>query len=209
MNIDPASFRAPFISPEQAWKEADRIRELYWPSGRLPVEVEEILWPLGLRLEPIQSLKESGDVDALLRSDLAAIMVDLDEYMDDRRQNRIRFSMAHELGHFVLHGDLYRAIAYSSVEEWIDFVQRLPEDQYGFIEFHAYEFAGRLLVPVERLRKELERAAKEADKAGFTAWDQSGDAAREYMANSLGRVFGVSTQVIEKRIIRERLWPPA
>lgn len=173
------------------------------------MEVEEILRPLGLRLEPIPFLKEAGDVDALLRSDLKAIMVDQEEYMDDRMQNRVRFSLAHELGHFILHRDIYLGIAYSSVEEWIDFVQRIAEDQYSFVELHAYEFAGRLLVPVDRLKKELRGAATEADKAGFTAWDQSGDAAVEYMANSISRIFGVSSQVIEKRIIREKLWPIA
>lgn len=172
------------------------------------MEVEEILWHVGLRLEPLQSLKEAGDVDALLRGDLTTIVVDNDEYMDDRMLNRIRFSIAHELGHFVLHADVYRGISHASVEEWIDFVERVPEAQWGFMEQHAYEFAGRLLVPVDRLRAELTTAAKEADEAGFVAWDQSGDAAREYMANSLSRVFGVSSQVIEKRIIREGLWTP-
>jgi len=147
MKIVPEEFRAPYITPQKAWAEADRIRERFWPSGAIPIEIEEILWAVGLRLEPIQSLKESGDVDALLRGDLVTIIVDRDEYMDDRWLNRIRFSIAHELGHFVLHSDIYQGIAHASIEEWIDFVQRVPEDQWGFVELHAYEFAGRLLVP--------------------------------------------------------------
>lgn len=208
MKIDPASFKAPFISREQAWKEADRIRDLHWPSGEVPVEVEKILWPLNLRLEPKPLLKESADVDALLRSDLTAIMVDQEEYMNNRMQNRIRFSIAHELGHFILHKDIYREIAYASEEEWVEFVQTFPEHQYSFIEFHANEFAGRLLAPVERLRKELKSAIAEADKTGITAWDQFPYAGKEYVANRLSRVFGVSSEVIEKRFDRERLWPP-
>jgi Zn-dependent peptidase ImmA (M78 family) len=191
-----------------AWAEADRIRKTHWPSGEVPIEVEEILWRVGLRLEPLQSLKEDGDVDALLRGDLKTIVVDNDEYMDDRMINRIRFSIAHELGHFVLHADVYRGISHHSVEDWIDFVQHVPEPQWGYMEQHAYEFAGRLLVPVERLKAELSAAAKEAETAGFVDWDKSGDAAREYVANSLCRLFGVSSQVIEKRLIREKLWPP-
>lgn len=208
MRMDPASFRAPFISREQAWREADQIRDLYWPSGEVPVEVEKILWPLNLRLEPKPLLKESADVDALLLSDLTAIIVDQEEYMNDRMQNRIRFSIAHELGHFVLHKDIYREIAYASEEEWVEFVQTLPEDQYSFIEFHANEFAGRLLVPVERLWKELKGAIAEADKTSITAWDQFPYAGKEYVATRLSRVFGVSSDVIEKRFDREKLWPP-
>lgn len=206
--MNPRTFKAPFISPEQAWMEADRIRSKYWPSGTVPIEVEEILWGVGLRLEPVHSLKEGGDVDALLSGDLKRILVDAEEYMDDRMQNRMRFSIAHELGHFVLHRDVYQSIHYSSVDEWIEFVQLVPEDQYGFIEQHAYEFAGRLLVPTAILQSELRQAVNEAKAVGFMKWDRSGDAAREYIANSLCRVFGVSSQVIEKRIIREQLWPP-
>lgn len=208
MNIAPEQFKAPFISVQQAWTKADQCRRQYWASDKVPVEIEEILWKVGLRLDPIPSLKEAGDVDALLRGDLTTIIVDRNEYMDDRMLNRIRFSIAHELGHFVLHSEVYRGILHRSIEDWINFVQRVPEDQWRYMELHAYEFAGRLLVPADRLTNELKAAAREAEDAGFTAWDQSGDVAREYIANSLAPIFGVSSQVIEKRIIRENAWPP-
>lgn len=76
------------------------------------------------------------------------------------------------------------------------------------MEQQAYEFAGRLLVPSDTLKQELSRAVKRAEKAGFVDWDKSGDAAREYIASSMCRIFGVSSLVIEKRIIREQLLPP-
>jgi hypothetical protein len=135
--MDPLNFKAPFIKPEQAWAAADEIRSQHWPSGSLPVEVEEILWKVGLRLDPIASLKKDGDVDALLTGDLTRIIVDFEEYMDDRRQNRMRFSMAHELGHFILHRLLYGKIHFASLEDWMEFVQAIPEVQYSFIELHA------------------------------------------------------------------------
>jgi len=209
VNINPVLLKVPYISYEQMWSEADKVRELHWPSGNVPVEVEKILWGLKLRLVPVASLREVGDLDALLLVNLTAIIVDQGDYMDDRRQNRLRFSIAHEIGHSILHGDIYQEFAICSIEDWIDFVQNAPEAQYARLQFQANEFAGRLLVPVDRLKKELKGAAIEADKAGFTAWDQSGDAAREYIANPLSRIFGVSSQVIDKRIRREKLWPPA
>ncbi|OGV61645.1 MAG: hypothetical protein A3K19_15185 [Lentisphaerae bacterium RIFOXYB12_FULL_65_16] len=208
MRLVPEQFKAPFIPREKAWAEADRIRALHWPTGGVPVEVEEMLWELGLRLEPLPSLQSAGDVVALLRGDLTTIIVDSSDYMDDRMVNRVRFSIAHELGHLILHADVYRGISHNSVDDWIDFVQRVPEDQWSYMEQHAYEFAGRLLVPRERLQAELQRVARGAETAGFTEWDLSGDAAREYVAGALSRTFGVSGQVIEKRITRESLWPP-
>jgi Zn-dependent peptidase ImmA (M78 family) len=174
----------------------------------VPVDVEKILWRFKLDLVPLPSLKEDDDVDALLLGDLTAIVIDQKYYMDNRKQTRVRFSIAHELGHFILHKGIYQEIAYASEEEWIEFVQTLPEDQYSFIEFHANEFAGRLLVPVERLKQELKSAIAQADKAGITAWDQFPYAGKEYVATRLSRVFGVSSEVIEKRFDREKLWPP-
>ncbi len=124
MRLIPEQFKAPFIPREKAWAEADRVRLLHWPAGTVPVEVEETLWGMAIKLEPIPSLQTAGDVVALLRGDLTTIVVDSGDYMDDRMLSRVRFSIAHELGHFVLHGDLYRDISHGSVQEWIDFVHR-------------------------------------------------------------------------------------
>lgn len=207
--MDPLKFKAPFITQEQAWAAADRIRSEHWPSNTLPVDVEKILMQVGLRLDLISSLKSAGDVDALLTGDLTRIIVDLEEYRDDRMENRMRFSIAHELGHFILHHALYEKIHFASVEDWIEVVQAIPEDQYSFIELHANEFAGRLLVPLDRLKQEFSQAVNKAKKAGFMEWEKSGNVGMEYIASSICRVFGVSSDVIEKRIAREGLRPPS
>lgn len=162
-----------------------------------------------MEIRPVSSIREHADVDALLLGDMKTIAVDSKLYMDDRMQNRMRYSVAHEIGHKELHADIYRAAGVSSVEEWIQWMQSIPDDQYSWIEQHAYEFAGRLLVPPAQLKAEFAGAVEKAKTAGFAKWDSSGDAAREYIASSICRVFGVSSQVIEKRIEREKLWPPA
>jgi len=203
MNLE--NFKAPFITRERAWLEAERVRKEHWPSGQVPVEVEEILWKFDIRIDPISSLKSSNDVDAVLLGDLTRVIVDLEEYMDERKLNRMRFSIAHELGHYVLHKEIYQNIRITSVDDWTRLVESIPEDQYGYIEYQAYEFAGRLLVPIDRLRQEISRATTKAKEAGFADWDPSGDVARDYVASNVCRVFGVSSEVIEKRILRERL----
>jgi hypothetical protein len=48
-----------------------------------------------------------------------------------------------------------------------------------------------------------------AEKAGFDSWDSSGDSTRGFISHAISRFFGVSQQVIEKRLMRENLWPPA
>ena len=205
-----ATFRAPYIPMAQIRSTADAFREKYWAGKGVPVDILEIAeFDLEMEIRPVSSMREHADVDALLLGDMKTIAVDAKLYMDDRMQNRMRYSVAHEIGHKVLHAGIYRAAGVSNVEGWIRWLQSIPDDQYSWIEQHAYEFAGRLLVPPERLKVEFAGAVEKAKQAGFADWDSSGDAAREYIANSICRVFGVSSQVIEKRIEREKFWPPA
>lgn len=203
-------FRAPNIPMPGIRARADEFREKYWAGKDVPVDVLAIAeFDLDMEIRPVASIREQADVDALLLGDMKTIAVDSKLYMDDRMQNRMRYSVAHEIGHKVLHADIYRAAGVASVEEWIQWMQSIPDDQYSWIEQHAYEFAGRLLVPLAQLKTEFAGAVEKAKAAGFAKWDSSGDAAREYIASSICRIFGVSNQVIEKRIEREKLWPPA
>jgi Zn-dependent peptidase ImmA (M78 family) len=207
MTIDPTKFKAPFITREEAWKKADEIRQKHWPSGDLPVEVELLLYPLGLELVLHDSIKDTGDVDALLLGDLKTVIVDYQDYNNDRMQNRIRFSIAHELGHFILHRDKFKDIAHGTIKDWVKFIQHMPDMEYSLIEYQAYEFAGRLLVPYERLEKEFRQSIKKAKDAKFFSFDKTGDAALGFIATPISRIFGVSSEVIERRLRREGFWP--
>lgn len=194
---------------EDIRKEADMFRSKYWPPDTIPVDIFEILeFGLDIEIRTIVNLREAGDVDALILGDLKTIVLDQNDFLNDRSQNRLRFSIAHEIGHLVLHSDIFSKIEYSSIEEWITFFQAIPDDQYIWIEQHAYEFAGRLLVPRDKLIEKLNEAVSLAESVGFDAWDTSGESTREYIAHAISKFFGVSGQVIEKRLIKENLWPP-
>lgn len=206
---DPREFKAPFIKIDEIRGTVEEFRKRYWPQDTIPVDIFEIVeFELDIEIRTVFNLKEAGDVDALLLGDLKTIVVDQNDFLNDRSQNRLRFSMAHEIGHLVLHQDTFSKIQYSSVGEWIAFFQQIPEDQYTWVEQHAYEFAGRLLVPREKLLEKLDEAVALAKNSGFDAWDSSGDSTRQFLAHGIARYFGVSDQVIERRLIRENLWPP-
>jgi Zn-dependent peptidase ImmA (M78 family) len=205
---DLPKFRAPYIPRNKIWEEADKFRDKYWSPGLLPVDIEQIVeFQLDLEIRTIVGLKRVCNTDALLLGNLETIIVDTEIYMNERMVNRIRYSLAHEIGHLVLHPNIYKQIAHSSIPEWIAFFQSIPDDQYTWIEQHAYEFAGRLLVPREELIKEFDRAVARAEAHGFTQWDSSGDTAREYIARGIAHNFAVSEQVVAKRLLREELFP--
>jgi predicted Zn-dependent protease with MMP-like domain len=208
--MDPREFKAPFITIEEIRRAVAVFRTRYWPRDTIPVDIFEIVeFELGIEIRTIFNLREAGDVDALLLGDLKTIAVDQNDFLNERAQNRLRFSIAHEIGHLILHQNTFSKIQYSSIDEWIAFFQEIPEEQYYWIEQHAYEFAGCLLVPREKLIEKLNDAVALARSSGFDAWDSSGDSTRQFVAHGIAKHFEVSDQVIEKRLIRENLWPPA
>jgi len=164
---------------------------------------------LKLYIDPEHGLMQKTDMEAYLRSDLAGIAVDYDHYMDEKFANRMRFSFAHELGHFFLHKDMYAVIVFESAEEWKEILQSLPDTEYRNFEYQANEFAGRLLVPREDLNHEIGNALdvlKRNNLMEFLKVDPYAVLSR--ISPQLAKPFGVSTDVIETRVRREDLWPP-
>jgi len=207
--IDPRKFKAPYIPKERIWQEADRLRAAH-PAGRsLPVKVLDLAeFDLGLDLIPADGLREQLDIEALLMGDLRSILVDRRGFMSPRLEYRLRFSVAHEIGHLILHRDIYGGLKHASAKEWFDYISAIPEVEYGWVEWQAYEFAGRLLVPPEPLREAFQASIQSAQAAGYADWLAADEAALDYIATRIAPKFGVSAEVIAKRVRVERLWPP-
>ena len=207
MPADPRRFKAPFIDQPQCWAEADKFRQQFWPSRELPVDVLALAeFDLDLEIRTITSLKEDADVDALLLGDWKTLIVDRQQYMDDRFMNRLRFSIAHELGHFVLHKSVFESFPRTTAEEWVAFMLKMPEKEYGFLEYHPNEFAGRLLVPFDVLKAKFEKVLVEVEQKGMLR-RQLTEAHLSYLCIPLAKHFAVSQDVIERRLVREKLWP--
>lgn len=150
--MDYSEFICRWIDKQDIWEKADEVREKYWPEGTLPIDVEKIVeFKLQLGIEPRHNLFSEIDMDAYLKRDLSGIVVDYDFYMNEKFSNRMRFSYAHELGHFFLHKYIFSFMEFESPEEWRDFVNGVPEKEYSGFEWQANEFAGRLLVPLYAL----------------------------------------------------------
>ena len=56
--------------------------------------------------------------------------------------------------------------------------------------------------------KSLKEPVETARAAGFTEWDASGETALSFIANHICRRFGVSAEVIARRLRIEEFWPP-
>jgi len=145
--------KAPYISNEKIKKKANLFRQKFWGDS-IPVDIETIIdVKLKIDIIPSLNLKQECDSDALISSDWKSILVDQDEYLDERYQNRLRFSFAHEIGHFVLHKNIYSSFDITTIEKFYRFIEKIPKEQYNFFEIQANKFAGYLLVPRELLEE--------------------------------------------------------
>lgn len=206
--MNSANFRAPYFSKDEIWRKADEFRARVWPTAKIPIDVMDIVeFTLGMEFRTISALRSDDDVDALLLGDWKTIIVDQGLFLDDRYSNRLRFSIAHELGHYVLHKDLFSEIQWATTEEWVCFMRDIPEREYSFIEYHASEFAGRFMVPPDALRSELEKALLLVEENGLPRTRLTEDSHLVYIATGIAKSFDLSSDVIERRLKYEQLWP--
>ncbi|MDO9530179.1 MAG: ImmA/IrrE family metallo-endopeptidase [Syntrophales bacterium] len=203
-------FKCSWCPKEKIWEETEQIRTKHWPQETLPVNMEHIVeFELDLHIEPKHGLMSTADMDAGLRRDMTGIVVDYDRYMDTKYASRMRFSFAHEVGHFFIHKEIYAEIGFVSTDEWKDFIQGVPDREYRSCEWQANEFAGRLLVPRHVLKPEIERLYNKIREENLIEYiSKDPDAVLVRISPALCRIFGVSEEVIERRLEREDLWPP-
>ena len=190
-------------------EKADAFRAHHWPSGSIPVDIDLIVEQIGIYLEPIAGLKRACDTVACLSPDMTTISVDQETMMDQHQAFFFRFSLAHEVGHLILHGRFFesqRSRKVSTIREWVTYVQECSQSAFpAWFEQDADEFAGRLLVPRGHLKEALDKALsahQNDDLCGFPP-----DVVRECLAKEIHRVFEVNAPVIAIRLRKEKLYP--
>lgn len=199
------AFKAPFLRYDDLRRCAERFLQQYHPTRTIPVPIEQIVEiSFGIDIVPVPGLQDGFDTVAYLSHDLKEIRVD--EYVYLKRPNRYRFSLAHEIGHRVLHADIFRELAFDTIDGWKHVIRDVvPEDQYSFLEFHASSFAGLVLVPSDRLRVALLDCIELGHKNGID-FDEKETGAREAAEQYIARAFEVSADVIHRRVEYDSLW---
>ena len=170
----------------------------------MPIEL--IVERLGINIVPLPDLRRNYDVDGLTSCDLTCIYVD-SRFAEDY-ENRYRFTLAHDLGHVVLHAEFFREYreSTSTLEEWYELHLAISEASGGSLEYQADHFAGFVLAPVESLREvfrralpytqdQIEKAVGRGVRPENTyepAWDE--------LCRRIARGFEVSGDVIQRRL---------
>jgi Zn-dependent peptidase ImmA (M78 family) len=198
--------------PSKIWEAAETFRRqhLAQAGGTLPVDVFSVV-ELQLRLDviPFDDLLAKYRIDAALTQDFTGLYVDTESYVFWEKgpvwkQNRLRFTVAHEIGHWVLHRDYATKVKFASFDQFARHFKGEDPARY-WLEQEANEFAGRLLIPVQRLRELFDQFAGQI-AAIMPNWLQSEDL-RFKFAEQVAPKFGVHTQSVLTRLDRESLWP--
>ncbi len=200
----------PFLTNDQIHEAAMAFLQEYHPQDSLPVPIEEIIeLQLGLDIVPTPGLLKGFEIDGFLTRDFSSIYVD--DNIQNNRPTRYRFTLAHEVGHLVLHRALLEEQAtFDDVDSWRQFVRDLGADKDSY-EYQGYAFAGYLLVPKHHLAAKVKQCIPEID-AQISAARNAGfprakylDSAVNSLANRLSGVFDVSPEVMLRRIKSDKL----
>ncbi|MBM4044478.1 MAG: ImmA/IrrE family metallo-endopeptidase [Planctomycetes bacterium] len=206
-----SGFDIPWLSESAIRKRAAAFLAEAHPAGDIPVPIESIVERAGVDIVPIPGLHTNYDVDGFTSGDGQTIYVDA--RVSEEVETRYRFTLAHEMGHIILHQSLLNQTRtqFSSLAAWVEFLRHIPEPLRGRAEWQAYAFAGLILVPTnyliaehsnvlpqikELLTQAVAQGASIAEAKGF-AWDE--------LAARLAGPFLVSRDVVLKRLQSEGL----
>jgi Zn-dependent peptidase ImmA (M78 family) len=181
----------PFVGSDEIKRKADNLRKKIW-GDEIPVEIETIIEiKLKIKIIPIPNLFKSCSVDSQISSDFSSILVDQDSYLYNET-NRIYFSLAHELGHYIMHRDLFSSFGIKSIEDIISFINNIPEKQYIFLEAQANRFASHFLLSRETLS-----SAREEIIEKYKLKNIDNRMINSYIADNIAKKFEVSSQAAE------------
>lgn len=141
----------------------------------VPVPIKDIAEQMGIQISQAPSKDFSG---LLIRKNGRSLM----GINSDESEERQRFTMAHELGHYIFHQGKRTFVEYRDNKEGL--VRDLKE-------IHANMFAAAILMPKESLEKDVQKITK--------------DALQEEHVEFLAKKYGVSEKAMNFRLMNLNL----
>ncbi len=197
--------------PVLSWKEiaaAARNFAVEWALDQreYPLDLEELAeFDLGIEIRFVHGMLEDCDSPAQLApgTDRPIITVDMDQYRQGT--SFYRFSLAHEIGHYVLHREWLKKVwsLINAVDSWKQVILARSEEDYKWIESQAEEFASYLLAPEAVFEPVLEGELAKLDDLPS---EVSTEDILPYLANPIGEHFGMSNAAAQARIRKSEQW---
>jgi len=148
---DPA-----ILTLRQVQNTASEFLRRYHPALTIPIPIEEITeLQLKIKIILIKGLVRDFGVNAFITQGFETIVID--EMMYVRQPERIRFTIAEEVGHLFLHKTWYEKNGPKDAGDYLTWQEQLDGKLFDYIERQAKTFASMVLMPETILYKLWER----------------------------------------------------
>lgn len=175
--------------------EASKFLTKYNPSFTLPIPIEGIVeCQMKIILSVVPGIKSLIGIDAFITSDFSQITIDENSFT--RYPERTRFSIAHEIGHLILHKDWYCKYGPKNIDDYLNSHDNVDDQTYKYTEIQAQTFAGLVLVPRVLLLSEISK------RFGKIPKNESVEILTSTIVD-LPEIFKVSDSVILRRLKSE------
>ena len=199
-----------YIPYRKIAEEAISFAIQYEIDKKIPVPIEDVIeFKLKFDIIPTQNMQRDFDIAGFTSFKSKSIYVD--DFIYKNRHYRYRFTLAHEVGHIVLHKALLKGIELESVTQWEQFVDQVEKRDYDSLEFQGYAFGGLVLVQPHKLKPLFEEniahitpLVAQAKSEGLDR-EQYLKYAINAMASILAPSFDVSNDVLSRRIEYDNL----
>lgn len=124
----------------------------------LPVKIEDFTeFDLDIEIIPELEIRKTIGADAYITRNFKSIIIDYGYFNNPRMTGRNRFTIAHEIGHRILHKDFYLSqCPINSKQEWYEVTQNFNTTVQFFLEWQAETFASLLLMPLDDMMQSIE-----------------------------------------------------
>ncbi len=196
-------FECPYISYSEIGKRAESFLRQHHPSIEIPIPVEDIIeLKLGLNIFPFPRLYKDHGLNGFLSRDLSTIHVDEIQY--NQFNEKYRYTLAHELGHYVLHKACYDDLTFQSIDDYKRWRLSAPGDEISWFETQGEWFAGQLLVPTKQLIAVCNTVITKHRQI-FKKMASIPDDIWSYISIEIAEHFDVNPPVVEIRIKKENI----
>ena len=193
----------PILSYDNLRSIATRFLNEHHPKGGLPIPIERIVeYELNIDISPEMSIQYVCDIDAFINPKCTTIYVDSEVYMSPNA-NRFRFSLAHEVAHYVLHRNVMSQLNFATMAEWKSVHASIPKEQHEWLEWQAHSLGGLILVPEASLAAEFAKATRIVEAENTLANDK--DVMKYAVEGHLAEAFSISREIIQRRCVKDGL----
>lgn len=169
-------------------------------SKRIQKIIEQLLGQMNILIPPIDIRRvaqniniqlheaELGDISGLIFREGSQVIIGVNS---KHHENRKRFTIAHEIGHFFLHAQTPLFVDKVFAVKLRD---QVSSEAISMDEIEANAFAAEFLMPTHMLRKDLQQVSSDV-------LDYADDGSLDVVLDRLARTYQVSKQAMTIRLV--------